>query len=1211
MKSLRGGVGIIVILLLASSVLSIPRTSFAQDSSSTTSPVASVIADAESAFLNLIAWFQHLVPHNPSTASDSSVPTGTAAQSAAVGASQTPAPASATPPTTSPVNPGAIQTLSQASVSPAPSVNIFAIQSALGVLAARVETINALLTSAAHTPSSPNLTSQIAALQQAISSQTYGVSSSIPLGGGSSNTIAAMSNIGQLTNIAITNPTITGGSITNTSFSGGPVSATSLSVSGDTTLAGNLNVTSTNATSTFAGGLTAASSTFNILQNGNVGIGTTAPQATLDVNGILNTQALNFAGGYTSERTFLINTFQYGVANQKVQIYWPANTRVQGEYDITVASEYCAPNAVGAFTKSFGSLYLVENGLLRGLQTSVPKLLGAANTFTVSDPQWDATNSRWYVVIADLSGGSCNQVSVNIKSYTANGWSKIGNNAAAMSMSSVYTTDPTVFPRLYMNFPAPFGIGTSTPPTALTVQQTANNSLGGLSIIKNGGSSGLFLYHDGTYATIDSNYLTGGSASPLALKVGGTQALTIATSTFVGIGTTTPWGKLSITGVDTGATPGFVFADSNNKPQFVIEDNGKVGIGVVPGAIPVSGGGGTLSIQGTGTNGLDMVRYGSTFGTGIRFESAFGTQSSPATSTAGQYLGTMEFMSFNGAAFSTAAKIYTLSAVTASSTDSSGHLVFATTRPGQTGETESMRITASGNVGIGTTVPNYLLDVNGTGHFTNLVDAASFVATSSTATSTFAGGFIAGGSNGMTIVPSGYAAGGIPTESFGGPVSSVTDGSEGQIQFVAQDTGGVSITRYGGSYGTDLKILAAGGTASAPTAYGGAYGPGYIEFGGYNGTTFSPTAYIYVQHVGAGGSYTPTNSGGTMAFDTVAASSTVLTQRMIIDGAGNILISPTLSNASARLEVQGSDTASTSAFLVANSASTTEFSVLDNGNATLNGNLIQSSDQRLKTNVTNLDASSSLAAINALNPVTFNWIDPAKSSVPQYGFIAQDVQKIFPSLVAVTAPTALTPDGTLSLNYIDLVAPVVKAIQALSSEIALIENTIAGFAQSFTTHQLNADQLCLDGTCISKTQLAAILASANQSTTNGGSSAQPSQNATAGTAGASAASSSASNTISTPPIIQINGNNPAIVQVGVSYADLGATITGPQADLNLDINTFVNGAPMNPIVIDTTAAATDTIDYVVTDTAGNIATSTRTVIVEAPPSAIDATTTSQ
>jgi hypothetical protein len=52
-------------------------------------------------------------------------------------------------------------------------------------------------------------------------------------------------------------------------------------------------------------------------------------------------------------------------------------------------------------------------------------------------------------------------------------------------------------------------------------------------------------------------------------------------------------------------------------------------------------------------------------------------------------------------------------------------------------------------------------------------------------------------------------------------------------------------------------------------------------------------------------------------------------------------------------------------------------------------------------------------------------------------------------------------------------------------------------------------------------------------------------------------------------------------------------------DLNLGITTFVNGAQMSPVQIDTTQAATDTIDYVVTDSTGLAATSTRTVIIQA------------
>ncbi|MGA2496088.1 MAG: tail fiber domain-containing protein [Roseiarcus sp.] len=316
---------------------------------------------------------------------------------------------------------------------------------------------------------------------------------------------------------------------------------------------------------------------------------------------------------------------------------------------------------------------------------------------------------------------------------------------------------------------------------------------------------------------------------------------------------------------------------------------------------------------------------------------------------------------------------------------------------------------------------------------------------------------------------------------------------------------------------------------------------------------------------------------------------------------GNVGIGTTTPQA--RLEVWGPDSAaSTTAFLVANNASTTELAVLDNGNATLAGNLIQSSDQRLKTNLQDLDGSSSLAEIEALNPVTFHWIDPAKSSVPQFGFIAQQVQHVFPDLVSTTSPTALTPDGTLSLNYIDLISPIVAAIQELDREIASLASTVAGFAQSFASHVLVGDnvtannELCVGSTCVTPAQFQAMVAAANQS------------------AGALTSSSPSTPTATdTPPVIAISGDNPAIVDVGASYSDLGATIIGPQADLNLGIKTFLNGAFVSNIVLDTSAVATDTIDYVVTDRRGLTSTSTRIIVVgpaPAPPSSASSATTS-
>ena len=61
-------------------------------------------------------------------------------------------------------------------------------------------------------------------------------------------------------------------------------------------------------------------------------------------------------------------------------------------------------------------------------------------------------------------------------------------------------------------------------------------------------------------------------------------------------------------------------------------------------------------------------------------------------------------------------------------------------------------------------------------------------------------------------------------------------------------------------------------------------------------------------------------------------------------------------------------------------------------------------------------------------------------------------------------------------------------------------------------------------------------------------------------------------------------------------------------DQNFGLKYFLNGALVSNIVIDTSAAATDTIDYVATD---NTATSTRTVIISPVVQADTASTTPQ
>ena len=95
---------------------------------------------------------------------------------------------------------------------------------------------------------------------------------------------------------------------------------------------------------------------------------------------------------------------------------------------------------------------------------------------------------------------------------------------------------------------------------------------------------------------------------------------------------------------------------------------------------------------------------------------------------------------------------------------------------------------------------------------------------------------------------------------------------------------------------------------------------------------------------------------------------------------------------------------------------------------------------------------------------------------------------------------------------------------------------------------------------------------------------------------------------STPPAIAIQGDNPAIIHTGDTYVDLGVIVTDNQGH-NLGYRTFLNGKLVGTITLDTSGAATDTIDYVATDTWGNTSTSSRTVIVQAANDNAEATST--
>ncbi|MES3005008.1 MAG: tail fiber domain-containing protein [Patescibacteria group bacterium] len=256
--------------------------------------------------------------------------------------------------------------------------------------------------------------------------------------------------------------------------------------------------------------------------------------------------------------------------------------------------------------------------------------------------------------------------------------------------------------------------------------------------------------------------------------------LVVSSSGNVGIATTTPWGKLSVT--NTGSAPSFVVEDSSSPDStpFIIDASGSVGIGSVPltGYKFITRGGGNtnasyamyvensdqttlLALRDDGSLGVGellpgsrlSVSGGATIGAGYDTTAApsngllvqgnvgVGTSTpqvklevSSATSNtsilrlsnvfsaivADDVLGSVQFFGGDASSGQTFAASGVRAKLSGISEGASGETGLSFYTAGAFGgsytsdvTTEKMRITNAGNVGIGTSTPSYLLDIDG------------------------------------------------------------------------------------------------------------------------------------------------------------------------------------------------------------------------------------------------------------------------------------------------------------------------------------------------------------------------------------------------------------------------------------------------------------------------------------------------------------------